>query len=145
MYNQGQNYNNSYQNDVNTNVIWIQGGINTVKSAMTPNSSQYAFFDQDEDHFYMKTVDQYGKSTVDPYVYFLESEFPQIIQQYIQTMSSSSQGNDSVKNADNNTVYVTQEQFEELKESLSQQIAETKKIINDFKSRVGNMNKKENK
>ena len=76
-----QNTNSIPSNESNTNIIWMQGGENTVKSTMMPNSTQYVFFEQDSNYFYIKTVDQYGKSSVEPYVYFPKNELPQVLQQ----------------------------------------------------------------
>lgn len=133
-----QNINSISSNEANTNIIWMQGGENTVKSTMMPNSTQYAFFEQDGNKFYIKTVDQYGKSSVEPYIYFPENEVPQILLQGQQTDVSQ-----SVPMIDT-SAYVTQEQFLEMSDQLTKQIQEISKRLNDFKSRVGNMNKKEN-
>lgn len=124
--------------EANTNIIWMQGGENTVKSTLMPNSTQYVFFEQDGNFFYIKTVDQYGKSSVEPYVYFPKNEVPQVLLQGQQADASQSTP------VIDTSIYVTQEQLTEMCDQLTKQIQEISKRLNDFKSRVGNMNKKEN-
>lgn len=137
-FGQQQNQSSVQSNESNTNIIWMQGGINTVKSAMMPNGSQFAYWDQDENKIFVKTVDQYGKSTVETLVYFSENELPQVLQQNQQV---DAQQSGPVLDT---SVYVTQEQLTELQEQLSKQITEVQRSLNNFKSKVGNMNKKEN-
>ena len=54
--------------------------------------------------------------------------------------------NEIVQNDNTNeSNYVTQDQMNDFSEQIKQQMADLQKKLNDFKSRVGNLNSKEKK
>lgn len=122
------------QSDINTNMAFIQGGEPTAKSIMLPNNSMYAYFDKELRQIFIKTVNQFGEPSVEPLWYFTADEMEEIRQKM---------GIGVQQQTPDNSNFVTQEQLAQIEESLNQKIQEILKNLNNFKSKVGNMNKKE--
>ena len=115
------------QSGVNTNMEFIQGGETAVNVVQLPNNSLFAYFDNDYDTVYFKTVDNNGRASVQAYDLVPKDQTADAGP--VPTIDTSE--------------FVTKEQFDELSDRFTQQMADIVKKLNDFKSKIGNMNKKE--
>lgn len=111
----GQQY-GQQQQGINTNIEWVQGGATSVNAIQLPNNTMWAFWDNNEDVIYVKTVDSNGRLSLDTYDITLR---------------------DGTKREEPTTDYVTRAQFDELSEQFTKQLADLTKKLNDFKSKVG--------
>lgn len=109
-----------------TNIQWITGGIASVGAIQTPANSMFCFFDSNEPKLYFKSVDGNGKPNIKIY-------------EYTEYNPEASQ-NENTFSSDN---FATKEQLTEISEQLSKQITDLRKSLNDFKSKIGNVNKRE--
>lgn len=88
----------------------------------------FCYFDDQKDVIYIKQVDNNGRASVQAY---------DLVPQGQNTENAASA---SAIDASN---FITKEQFDELSGQLTQQIADISKKLNDFKAKMGNINKKE--
>ena len=105
----------------NNNIIWVQGE-GGAKSYIVPNGSTYALWDSEQQTIYVKSVDINGRPTM-------------TVLDYVDRNAPSDKET-------NFTDYVTQQQLSELSTQLNQQVQDLQKKLNDFKSRIGNLNNK---
>lgn len=69
------NYYNQQQPQQNTNIIYVNG-IEDAKNRYLMANSRYAFFDNDKQMIYIRTVDNTGKSDVKVFSYNEQAEQP---------------------------------------------------------------------
>lgn len=120
----GQNFSNvpSQNTEMNTNIQWVEGQ-NAAESYILPNGVQsFALWDARNPIIYVKSFDSNGK----PFTKRL---------QYVDLDAPP-----ETEEVSENVNYITKEQFDKLSEQLNTQISELTKKLNDFKSKIGNMN-----
>ncbi len=123
----GQNFSNipSNNQEISTNIQWIEGQ-NAAESYILPNGiNSWALWDSKQPIIYVKSFDSNGK----PFTKRL---------QYVDLDAPPVQEETTVQEN-----YVTQEQLQQISEQFTSQVVELTKKLNDFKSRVFNINKKE--
>ena len=120
----GQNFSNvpTQNTEMNTNIQWVEGQ-NAAESYILPNGIQsWSLWDSKENIIYIKSFDSNGK----PFTKRLR---------YIDIDAPP-----ETEEVSENVNYITKEQFDKLSEQLNTQISELTKKLNDFKSKIGNMN-----
>lgn len=112
-------------NEMTTNIQFVESQ-NAAESYILPNGvTSWSLWDAKEQIIYVKSFDSNGR----PFTKRL---------QYIDLDAPPEPEESKVE-----MNYVTQEQFAELSESFTKQMADLQKKLNDFKSRICNTNKKE--
>ena len=120
--------NQNYQQNVqaNNSIIWVQGE-NAAKSYPVAPNTAIALWDSEQQTIYIKSVDSNGIPS-------------------LKVLDYIDRDNEIVQNDNTNeSNYVTQDQMNDFSEQIKQQMADLQKKLNDFKSRVGNLNSKEKK
>lgn len=118
-----------------TGVIWVQGEAGAKAYQVTTPNLVVPLFDTENQTIYLKYLDQQGRPQYEILDYVnRNAPSPQPPTQEVAVIET---GN-----------FVTQEQFADFSNQMTQQFAELQKKLNDFKARVGNNKntaKKENK
>ena len=128
----GQGYQQSQivsNNEITTNIQWVESQSAAESFQLGSGISSWALWDSKSPIIYVKSFDQNGK----PYTKRL---------QYID-LDAPVQPDSSQDITIDTSEFVTQEQLSQLSDQLSKQMADLQKKLNDFKSRMGNSNKKE--
>lgn len=120
--------NQNYQQNVqaNNSIIWVQGE-NAAKSYPVAPNTAIALWDSEQQTIYIKSVDSNGIPS-------------------LKVLDYIDRDNEIVQSDNTNEInYVTQDQMNDFSEQIKQQMADLQKKLNDFKSRMGNLNSKEKK
>ena len=123
------------QSNVNTNMPYVNGGQIALNAIGLPRNTMWCFWEQGKPYFYVKTVDANGISSVETYKY----------SQVINGIEENDMGVRPVPTQQQGDVYVTNEKFTQFSDDIAQQLKQLQKSLNDFKSKIGNANKKETK
>lgn len=123
---------NTSNNALNTNIEQVQGGPVSVNAIQLPPNSLYSYWDPVEPYIYVKAVDLNGRPSMKTLYYQDVEEMPK-------------EEPEATAPTIDTSMFVTKEQFDEMSDTLTKQINDVIKKLNDFKSKVGNVNKKENK
>lgn len=105
-----------------SNIIWVQGE-SGAKAYILPNGNTMALWDSEQQTIYVKSVDANGRPTM-TILDYVDRNAPTVTEEPITQN------------------YVTQDQLESFSNQVTQQMADLQKKLNDFKSKIGNINSK---